>query len=203
MQNKYHGSKICKHSTAHDEKRNYKLPKGSVVPTLTMNYKYLQTWNDNTIHTVHRSTTRCLTSNSRLLEIYYRPKECGINALLTKFLMYGAVLDGKKTGRPTQTEYFLPALIVLSFLTHLFFHQELPSVHETITLFSHFSSKIFWRMHDEKIEESSQRALHNIQGDSFRCVTFENVGTQIILSFCDYSDNFYSIWVVNNWYWHW
>ena len=33
----------------------------------------------------------------------------------------GAVLDGKKTGRPTQTEYFLPALIVLSFLTRLFF----------------------------------------------------------------------------------
>ena len=37
-----------------------------------------------------------------------------------------------------------------------------------------------------------------LQGDSFRCVTFENVGTQIILSFWDYSDNFYSIWVVNN-----
>ena len=37
----------------------------------------------------------------------------------------GVVLDGKKkTGQPMQTENFLPALVVLSFLDVSFFHQE-------------------------------------------------------------------------------
>ena len=53
---------------------------------------------------------------------------CNIKAY---FYYNGAVLDGEKdTSKKDRTtnaaEYFLPSLVVLSFLDVLFFHQELP-----------------------------------------------------------------------------
>ena len=50
------------------------------------------------------------------------------------------------------------------------------------------------------VSDMKSHSMPFMQGDSFRCSTFENVGTQIIMSFWDYSNNFYSIWTVNNWY---